>query len=62
MVFQSGLSFFFFSEKLLDIHDWNLNVMTGLKIKGYISAAPTLLSGVGQVLYQATLQINHHVL
>lgn len=36
--------------------------MRDLKIKGYITAAHALFSGVGQVLYQAKLYINHHVL
>lgn len=32
------------------------------KIKGYITAARTLFSGVGQALYQAKLYVNHRVL
>ena len=36
--------------------------MRHLKIKGYITAAHSLFSGVAQVLYQAELYVNHHVL
>lgn len=60
MVFKRGVSFS--SDKLLDIHDKNPNVTRDLKTKGYIAAAHTLFSGVGQVLYQAKLHVNHRVL
>lgn len=60
MAFKRGVSFF--TDKLLDVHDWNVNVMRDLEIKGYCTAAHTLFSGAGQVLYQAKLYLNHDAL
>jgi len=49
MLFKMGISVF--SNKVLDIHDWKLSVMRVVKIKGYITPAHTLFSGVGEVLH-----------